>query len=94
MAGQQVQAWRGAECSLERTISTLPLCLPPTRAGRMIEQPPLPTPVPAPPPPAFQVMLPPSARGNVSWIAPAGSYSIEDKVIEVEFGGVKKVGSN
>lgn len=39
-------------------------------------------------------MLPPSARGNVSWIAPAGSYSIEDKVIEVEFGGVKKVGSN
>ena len=44
-----------------------------------------------PPNPAVQVMLPPSARGNVSWIAPAGSYSIADKVIEVEFGGVKKV---
>ena len=36
-------------------------------------------------------MLPPNARGNVSWIAPAGSYTIEDKVIEVEFGGAKKV---
>lgn len=38
-----------------------------------------------------KIMLPPSARGNVTFIAPAGSYSIQDKVIEVEFGGVKKV---
>lgn len=38
-----------------------------------------------------KIMLPPNARGNVSWIAPAGSYSITDKVIEVEFGGQKKV---
>lgn len=44
-----------------------------------------------PSPRVLQVMLPPNARGNVSWIAPAGSYTIEDKVIEVEFGGVKKV---
>lgn len=36
------------------------------------------------------IMLPPGARGNVSYIAPAGQYSITDKVIEVEFGGEKK----
>ena len=38
-----------------------------------------------------KIMLPPGARGNVTYIAPAGEYSLEDKVIEVEFGGVKKV---
>ncbi len=27
----------------------------------------------------------------VTYIAPAGEYSLTDKVIEVEFGGVKKV---
>ena len=37
------------------------------------------------------MMLPPGARGNVTYIAPAGEYSLTDKVIEVEFGGVKKV---
>lgn len=37
-----------------------------------------------------RVMLPPGARGNVTYIAPAGQYTITDKVIEVEFGGVKK----
>ncbi|KAG7668581.1 hypothetical protein Ndes2526B_g03798 [Nannochloris sp. 'desiccata'] len=37
-----------------------------------------------------RVMLPPAARGNVTYIAPAGQYSIDDKVIEIEFGGVKK----
>lgn len=36
-----------------------------------------------------RVMLPPAARGNVTYIAPAGQYSIDDKVIEIEFGGVK-----
>ena len=41
-----------------------------------------------------RIMLPPGARGNVTYIAPAGEYSLEDKVIEVEFGGVKKVCSN
>ena len=38
-----------------------------------------------------KIMLPPAARGNITYIAPAGGYSITDKVIEVEFGGVKKV---
>ena len=38
-----------------------------------------------------RIMLPPGARGNVTFIAPAGEYSLEDKVIEVEFAGVKKV---
>lgn len=37
-----------------------------------------------------KVMLPPNARGNISYIAPAGQYSITDKVIELEFGGTKK----
>ena len=40
-----------------------------------------------------RIMLPPGARGNVSWIAPAGNYTLEDKVIEVEFGGQKKASS-
>lgn len=51
-------------------------CLPPSPACSLMEH---------------KIMLPPSARGNVSWIAPAGSYTIADKVIEVEFGGQKKV---
>lgn len=38
-----------------------------------------------------RVMAPPGARGIVSYIAPAGDYSITDKILEVEFGGVKKV---
>ena len=38
-----------------------------------------------------KIMLPPGARGNVTYVAPAGEYSLEDKVIEVEFGGVKRV---
>jgi len=37
-----------------------------------------------------RVMLPPSARGNITHIAPAGQYSLTDKVIEIEFGGQKK----
>lgn len=37
-----------------------------------------------------KVMLPPNARGNISYIAPAGQYSLEDKVIEIDFGGEKK----
>lgn len=37
-----------------------------------------------------RIMLPPSAKGNITYIAPQGNYSIVDKVIEVEFGGVKK----
>lgn len=38
-----------------------------------------------------RVMLPPTARGNISFIAPAGEYNIDEKVIEVEFQGTKKV---
>lgn len=37
-----------------------------------------------------KVMVQPGARGNVTFIAPAGEYSLEDKVLELEFGGVKK----
>ena len=36
-------------------------------------------------------MLPPGARGNITYIAPAGQYNINEEVIEVEFQGVKKV---
>jgi V-type H+-transporting ATPase subunit A len=37
-----------------------------------------------------RVMLPPNARGNITHLAPAGQYSLTDKVIEIEFGGEKK----
>lgn len=36
-------------------------------------------------------MLPPGARGNITYIAPAGQYGINEEVIEVEFQGTKKV---
>jgi hypothetical protein len=32
-----------------------------------------------------QVMLPPGARGTISYIAPAGEYTVQDEVIEIEF---------
>jgi hypothetical protein len=32
-----------------------------------------------------QVMLPPGARGTISYIAPAGQYTVNDEVIEIEF---------
>ena len=38
-----------------------------------------------------KVLVPPGARGNISWIAPAGEYTIADEVIEIEFAGQKKV---
>mmetsp|Transcript_36083 Transcript_36083/g.92229 ORF Transcript_36083/g.92229 Transcript_36083/m.92229 type:complete len:616 (-) Transcript_36083:52-1899(-) len=37
-----------------------------------------------------RLMLPPGAKGRISYIAPAGQYDIEDKVIELEFQGEKK----
>lgn len=37
-----------------------------------------------------RILLPPQAKGTVSYIAPPGQYSLEDKVIEIEFGGEKK----
>lgn len=36
------------------------------------------------------IMLPPKAQGRVSWIAPAGHYSVNEEVIEIEFNGEKK----
>ncbi len=38
-----------------------------------------------------RVMVPPGARGNVTFIAPQGEYTLTDKVLELEFAGVKKV---
>lgn len=35
-------------------------------------------------------MLPPNARGTITYLAPAGDYHVTDKVIEIEFNGVKK----
>ena len=37
------------------------------------------------------IMLPPNARGNITFVAPAGMYNVEEEVIEVEFQGTKKV---
>ena len=37
-----------------------------------------------------QLPLPPKARGTVTYIAPAGNYTVEDTVLEVEFDGEKK----
>jgi vacuolar-type H+-ATPase catalytic subunit A/Vma1 len=38
-----------------------------------------------------RIMLPPTARGNITYIAPAGQYNIDEEVIEIEFGGATKV---
>lgn len=35
------------------------------------------------------VLLPPKARGTITWLAPAGNYSIEDSLVEAEFNGAK-----
>ena len=37
-----------------------------------------------------KVMLPPGARGKVTFVAPAGNYTIGETVLELEFEGVKK----
>ncbi|XP_032833116.1 V-type proton ATPase catalytic subunit A [Petromyzon marinus] len=37
-----------------------------------------------------RLMVPPRARGTVSYIAPAGSYDTSDVVLELEFEGVKE----
>ena len=38
-----------------------------------------------------RIMVPANARGNVTFIAPEGEYSLEDKVLELDFNGTKKV---
>ena len=37
-----------------------------------------------------RIMLPPNARGRITYVAPPGEYDLRDKVIELEFNGVKK----
>ena len=36
-----------------------------------------------------KILLPPRARGTVTWIAPAGEYTVDEKILELEFDGVK-----
>ncbi|EDO16896.1 hypothetical protein Kpol_1020p3 [Vanderwaltozyma polyspora DSM 70294] len=36
-----------------------------------------------------KVLVPPRARGTVTWVATAGEYTIEEKILEVEFDGQK-----
>ncbi|KAF2163449.1 hypothetical protein M409DRAFT_68401 [Zasmidium cellare ATCC 36951] len=36
-----------------------------------------------------KIMLPPRARGTIKWIAPKGNYTVEEKLLEVEFEGKK-----
>uniref|UniRef100_A0AC34QHI7 H(+)-transporting two-sector ATPase n=2 Tax=Panagrolaimus sp. JU765 TaxID=591449 RepID=A0AC34QHI7_9BILA len=36
-----------------------------------------------------RIMLPPNACGTVTYVAPAGSYTITDKILELEFSGQK-----
>jgi len=36
-----------------------------------------------------KVMLPPNARGTVTYLAPPGNYTVNDTVLEVEFEGIK-----
>lgn len=36
-----------------------------------------------------KIMLPPRGRGTITWIAEKGSYTVEEKVLEVEFDGKK-----
>lgn len=38
---------------------------------------------------SHKILLPPRARGTITWIATEGDYTIEEKVIEVEFDGQK-----
>lgn len=37
-----------------------------------------------------KVMLPPNARGTITYIAPAGHYTVNDEVIEIEFQGQRR----
>ena len=36
-----------------------------------------------------KMMLPPKARGTVTWVAEPGHYTVTDKILEVEFDGEK-----
>lgn len=39
---------------------------------------------------AHRIMLPPRAMGRVTYIAEPGNYTLEDKVLEIEFQGQKQ----
>ena len=34
-----------------------------------------------------KMMLPPKARGTVTWMASPGHYTVTDKILEIEFDG-------
>ncbi len=36
-----------------------------------------------------RIMVPPGAKGRVTYIAPSGDYNIHEKVLELEYNGVK-----
>lgn len=36
-----------------------------------------------------KILLPPRSRGTITWLAPEGDYTVDEKIIEVEFDGVK-----
>ena len=36
-----------------------------------------------------KIMLPPRAKGKITYIAPEGTYTLKDKIIEVEYDGKK-----
>ncbi|QLG74266.1 hypothetical protein HG535_0G01500 [Zygotorulaspora mrakii] len=36
-----------------------------------------------------KILLPPRARGTITWLAPAGEYTVDEKILEVEFDGNK-----
>ena len=36
-------------------------------------------------------MLPPTARGTITYLAAPGQYTINEEIIEIEFQGQKKV---
>lgn len=36
------------------------------------------------------VALPPDAMGKITYVAPAGQYSLKKTILELEFQGVKK----
>ena len=37
-----------------------------------------------------KIMLPPKAKGKITYIAPDGYYNICDKIVEVDFDGERK----
>lgn len=37
------------------------------------------------------MMVPPGARGNISYLAPHGNYNINEEILEIDFQGTKKV---